>query len=66
MAGRVTLSAKIGPNGAVAATTPSGNAGLSAGVVECLVRRVQNAQFDAPGPAGATLQIPITFLQQPR
>jgi hypothetical protein len=64
MAGHVTLSVKIGPNGAVSSTTPSGNSGLSAGVVECLKTRVDNAQFDAPGPTGSTLQIPITFVQQ--
>jgi hypothetical protein len=64
MAGHVMLSVRIGPNGAVSSTTPSGNTGLSAGVVECLKTRVDNAQFDAPGPTGSTLQIPITFVQQ--
>jgi hypothetical protein len=64
MAGHVMLSVRIGPNGAVSSTTPSGNNGLSAGVVECLKTRVDNAQFDAPGPTGSTLQIPITFVQQ--
>jgi hypothetical protein len=66
MAGRVMMSAKIGPNGAVASTSPTGNVGLSEAVVQCLAKRVQNAQFDSPGPTGATLQIPITFVQQTR
>jgi hypothetical protein len=64
MSGRVMLSVKIAPNGEVASTSPSGNTGLSDSVVQCLMRRVRNAQFDAPGPTGSTLQIPITFVQQ--
>jgi TonB family protein len=64
MSGKVMLSVKIAPNGEVSSADPSGNTGLSAGVVQCLVRKVKNAQFDAPGPTGSTLQIPITFVQQ--
>jgi hypothetical protein len=64
MSGKVMLSVKIAPNGEVSSADPSGNTGLSAGVVSCLVRKVKNAQFDAPGPTGSTLQIPITFVQQ--
>ncbi len=64
MSGKVMLSVKIAPNGEVSSADPSGNTGLSAGVVACLVRKVKNAQFDAPGPTGSTLQIPITFVQQ--
>jgi TonB family protein len=64
MSGRVMLSVKISPNGEVSGVDPSGNTGLSDQVVQCLVRKVRNAQFDAPGPTGSTLQIPITFVQQ--
>ena len=64
MSGHVMLSVKIGPNGEVSSTTPSGNTGLADSVVQCLIRKVRNAQFDAPGPTGSTLQIPITFVQQ--
>jgi hypothetical protein len=64
MSGKVLLSVKIAPNGEVTSADPSGNTGLSEGVVKCLQRKVKNAQFDAPGPTGSTLQIPITFVQQ--
>jgi hypothetical protein len=64
MAGKVILSVKIASTGEVASVDPSGNTGLSENVVQCLVRKVRNAQFDSPGPNGSTLQIPITFVQQ--
>jgi len=64
MSGKVTISAKISPNGEVANADALNNTGLSQGVVQCLLRRVKNAQFDPPGPNGSTIQIPITFVQQ--
>jgi len=64
MSGRVMISAKISPNGEVDSASPSGNTGLSETVVQCLLRKVRNAQFDAPGPNGSTIQIPVTFVQQ--
>ena len=64
MSGKIQLCVKIAPNGEVASADPCGGAGLSATVVQCLIRKVRNAQFDAPGPTGSTLQIPITFVQQ--
>jgi TonB family protein len=64
MAGRVMISAKIGPNGEVSSADASSNTGLSQQVVQCLLRKVRNAQFDAPGPNGSTIQIPVTFVQQ--
>ncbi len=64
MSGKVMISAKIAPNGEVASADGTQNTGLSAGVVQCLLRKVRNAQFDAPGPNGSTIQIPVTFVQQ--
>jgi hypothetical protein len=64
MSGKVLISAKISPNGEVASADAVQNTGLSAGVVACIARKVRNAQFDAPGPNGSTLQIPVTFVQQ--
>jgi hypothetical protein len=55
---------KISPNGEVGGVTPTGNTGLSDGVVQCLMRKIKTANFDSPGPSGSTLQIPITFVQQ--
>jgi hypothetical protein len=64
MSGKVLVSAKISPNGEVASADAAQNSGLSAGVVQCILRKVRNAQFDAPGANGSTLQIPVTFIQQ--
>jgi outer membrane biosynthesis protein TonB len=64
MSGKVTVSAKIAPNGEVASADVAQQAGLSTGVVECILRRVRAAQFDAPGPNGSTIKIPITLVQQ--
>jgi TonB family protein len=66
MSGKVMISAKISPNGEVASADGTQNTGLSAAVVQCLLRKVRNAQFDAPGPNGSTIQIPVTFVQQGR
>jgi hypothetical protein len=64
MSGKVMISAKIAPNGEVSSADGAQNTGLSATVVQCLLRKVRNAQFDAPGPNGSTIQIPVTFVQQ--
>jgi hypothetical protein len=64
MAGSVTIVAKIGPNGEVTSADPSGGAGLSPEVQSCLARVVRNAPFEAVGGSGATLQIPVKFVQQ--
>jgi outer membrane biosynthesis protein TonB len=64
MSGKVVLSVKISPNGEVSGVDPSGNSGLSENVVQCLIRKARNAQFDSPGPNGSVLQIPVTFVQQ--
>ena len=63
MSGRVRLTADISPNGEVASVTPSENTGLSEAVVQCMGRKLRNAQFDAPGPKGSKLQVPVTFVQ---
>ena len=64
MSGKVVIAAKIAPNGEVTAADQLSNSGLSAGVVACIQRKIRNAQFDAPGASGSTIQIPITFVQQ--
>ena len=64
MSGKVTITAKVGPNGEVSSADVSSNNGLSAGVAQCIARAVRNAQFSAPGGSGSTLSIPVTFVQQ--
>jgi hypothetical protein len=62
--GSVKITAKIGPNGEVISATPAGGAGLGDEVVQCLVRRVQSANFNPPEGGGASIVIPITFALQ--
>jgi hypothetical protein len=66
MSGAVTMTVKIAPNGEVQSASGSPSDGLSAGVVECLARALRDAQFDPPGPAGSTLQVPVKLVQQAR
>ena len=64
MAGKVVISAKIRSNGEVASASSSSNVGLSTGVAECIAKAVRGAQFAAPGGAGSSLAIPVTFVRQ--
>ena len=64
MAGKVTISVKIGPNGEVSSADVANNSGLSDGVANCIARKLRNAQFDAPGGGGSVMQVPVTFVQQ--
>ncbi len=64
MAGKVQITAKIGPNGEVNSADVASNTGLSASVASCIARAIKNAQFSAPGGSGSTLSVPVTFVQQ--
>jgi len=64
MSGSVTMVVKIAPNGEVNSVDPGGNTGLSDPVVRCITRVLKNAQFDAPGSSGSTVQIPVKFVKQ--
>jgi hypothetical protein len=64
MAGKVVISAKVGPNGEVASSTVASNSGLSPTVANCIAGVVRRATFSAPGGSGSTLNIPVTFVQQ--
>ena len=64
MAGKVVITAKVGPNGEVSSADVSQNSGLSQGVASCIARVIKNATFSAPGGGGSTLNIPVTFVQQ--
>ncbi len=65
MAGKVLVSARIGPNGEVVTSDITSISGLSSSVGQCIAGVVKRATFSAPGGGGATLQIPVTFVQQP-
>ncbi len=64
MSGKVTISAKVSPNGEVQSAEASSNTGLSPAVAACIAGVVKRAQFNAPGGSGSTLSIPVTFVQQ--
>ncbi len=64
MAGAVTITAKIAPNGEVTSADSGGGGGLSPEVQTCIARAVKNAQFDAVGGSGSTINIPVKFVQQ--
>lgn len=64
MSGKVTITAKVGPNGEVSSADVSSNSGLSQQVASCIAGVVKRAQFNAPGGGGSTLNIPVTFVQQ--
>jgi hypothetical protein len=65
MSGKVTLIAKVGPNGEVTSTDSADNVGLSTAVVSCLLRKLGTAQFD-PGHGTTSVRIPAGFLLQPK
>lgn len=66
MSGKVVVSAKIGPNGEVESANVASRAGLSEAVGACVARAIKNAQFSAPGGSGSQLNVPVSFVQQPK
>jgi hypothetical protein len=62
--GALMVRVKIAPTGEVASVNVTSNTGLSADVAACVAKRVQNAQFDAPGGTGSTLDVPVKFVHQ--
>ena len=67
MAGTVTVTARIGPNGEVVMATASAGGTMSRAVADCIAARVRGAQFDPPeGGSGATIVIPVRFELRPR
>ena len=62
--GALTVRVKIAPTGEVAGVTIQSNTGLSPEVAACVSKRLQNAQFDAPGGAGSNLDVPVKFVHQ--
>ncbi len=62
--GALTVRVKIAPTGEVAGVTIQSNTGLSAEVAACVSKRLQNAQFDAPGGTGSNLDVPVKFVHQ--
>ena len=62
MQGCVMMVARISADGEVTSSDTIRREGLSPAVEACLVDVVKRARFTAPGGAGSTLQIPVTFV----
>ncbi len=64
MAGAVTMRIKIRPNGEVESAVSIANSGLSPEVAQCISRRIQLTQFEAPHGAGSSIEVPVKFVKQ--
>jgi hypothetical protein len=62
--GKLVLSIRVAPSGEVDSATVSSNAGLSAGVADCIAGVARRAKFDRTGPGGATIVVPFGFVRQ--
>jgi len=61
MSGKLGVSVRIGPNGEVQSASMVSNSGLSPAATDCVVRVLKQAQFDAIGGGGSTMQVPLVF-----
>ncbi len=59
--GSVRVTASFEPQGEVLSAVPVAT-GLSAAVASCVAARVASARFSAPEGGGATLVIPVSFV----
>jgi hypothetical protein len=64
MAGKLVVDIKVEPNGDVSGATRTSGAGLSPEVEQCVLRKSRNGAFDAPGPPGVTVHLPLTFTRR--
>ncbi len=62
--GKLVVSIRVAPSGEVESATISSNAGLSAGVADCIAIVARRAKFDPTGPGGATVVVPFGFFRQ--
>jgi hypothetical protein len=63
-AGRIIEVVRVAADGAVCKTHASERIGLSAPLAKCMEQKIAGARFSAPGGNGATLSIPVTYLQK--
>jgi hypothetical protein len=62
--GKLVVTIRVAPSGEVESATISSNAGLSAGVADCIAIVARRAKFDPTGPGGATVVVPFGFFRQ--
>ena len=64
MAGRAVFVANVGANGEVTGVDVRENSGLSDFVLECIKKKIRNAEFAPPGGGGTAVQLPVNFIKQ--
>lgn len=62
--GSLTVVIRVAPSGEVTSAGITGRTGLSAPVESCIAGAAQRLVFDAPGPPGATVAVPMHFVKQ--
>jgi hypothetical protein len=62
--GKLMVLIRVGPSGEVQSATLQSNTGLSPRVAACVLGVARNAKFDQPGPSGASILVPFSFLKQ--
>jgi hypothetical protein len=63
MSGRALFVANVEANGEVSSVDVRENSGLGDIVLDCIRRKVRNAEFPA-GPAGQAIRLPVSFIKQ--
>jgi hypothetical protein len=61
--GKLMVMLRVGPSGEVDSATVQSNTGLSPQVTSCVLTVSRNAKFDPPGPSGASILVPFSFLK---
>jgi len=64
MSGRAVFVANVGPNGEVSGVDVRENSGLSDFVLDCIKKKIRNAEFAPPGGGGTAVQLPVNFIKQ--
>jgi hypothetical protein len=62
--GSLVVVIRVAPSGEVTSAGITGRTGLSAPVESCIAGAAQRLVFDAPGPPGATVSVPMHFVKQ--
>jgi hypothetical protein len=62
--GSLVVVIRVAPSGEVTSAGIANRVGLSAPVGSCIAGAAQRLVFDAPGPPGATVSVPMHFVKQ--
>ncbi len=64
MQGKMVALVRLAPNGEVTSVDKVDGTGLSEGVEACVMKKIKNGSFDAPGGSGSQFRLPIGFYTQ--